>query len=94
MVGRHRLLVVALIVTAGYTGLLQVQVNYARNEAVETARELAAPVNDLCRDATTAQQLGRATCEWAARVTASNDADAATSDLVGRMVLALLRAPR
>lgn len=89
-VGRWTL-VLALAVTVGYTGCLQVRANYARNEVVESARELVEPVADLCRDDPVARRrLGDATCRWATDVVEPTGTSTSLDNLVGRDVLTLL----
>lgn len=86
-------LAVALALTVGSAGYLQVRTAYDQTEAVQVARELAAPVNDLCRDdAEAARRLGRKVCDHAAQVVnrADTDATAVLGGPVGRVVDVLL----
>lgn len=86
-------LVVTLTVTVGFTGYLQVETAYDQGEAVQTARELAAPVDDLCRsDVEAARRLGREVCDHAARVVARQPADSVSTLLgpIGHAVDAVL----
>lgn len=80
-----------LTVTVGYAGCLQVRTNYARNEAVESARELAEPVDHLCRDDPTARrQLGVVACQRAAEVVEPATRSPVLGELIGNDVLSLL----
>lgn len=76
-----------LIVAVACGSTLQVQVNYARNEVLDDARELATPIRELCADdVDAARRLGSMTCDRAAEVAARSSVVPTVLGAVGHVV--------